>query len=678
MAKNQAKQQVWDMSTKQAREIQVKRDFGLAKDNKIPVTLQLVQLDEYYNNRHYTKDQILTLAAEKGWDFVPPVLPDPFILVETGIDPIKPEFALKGRDNSVGEDKIKERQDVVEFILYNNKIDDMMSENERNMSKSKNAFWKVAFDDKLQGPGYTGDITIGNPNPANIFPDPSAYDIDDCEYLIYAYRMHRRQARRTFGKIVDDIVNDNNHADTEIYGGRAEVLKGSISINSGSQLYLDNSLQILEYWYKDDDGDIACSIQINFTEVKYIKKYWLNTMKSGNQMYPFVKYCKIPMQQSFWDKSEIETIIDLVDAGDRELITAILSDDLSTGDMIICEEGALANGQTIKNIPNQVVTVKQNKSNAIRRLGDVANNNNALNMIQFLHEKIQETNGNFDSSQGKEPTRVTTSSGIAMLNERANKRSDLKKADRNTGFRRLYELCDWSALEFYNQNRIITIRGKNNEPDKTLQFNANDHKVFNGNQYAAQMQDSMQQGVQVTPQMEQQFADKATYFPRIDAEIIVSDGIVKSKAFTAQATSEVLAKMDNLNAAKAEVLKSQVETMGIPNKETIIKAIDEEVQLQQSIIQVQSQINEAKAHRESINIKDLPPEGQIQMAAQAGIQITPQNVMQNQQAQQPNQQQPQQGQPHPVDHIMSQLPPELAAKIAKLPPDVAAKILAGG
>ncbi|MGE5328000.1 MAG: hypothetical protein ACM3KR_00630 [Deltaproteobacteria bacterium] len=611
MAKNQSKDQVWDMSTKQAREIQVKRDFGIAKDAKMPITLQLIQLDEYYNNRHYTKDQIINLAAEKGWDFVPPVLPDPFILVETGIDPLRPEFTFKGRDNKITEDKIKERQDVVEFILYNNKIDDMMPENERNLSKSKNAFWKVAFDDKLQGPGYIGDITIGNPNPANIFPDPSAYDIDDCEYIIYAYRMHRRQARRVFGEIVDTVPNDNNHSDTEIYGGRVEITtSGSITSNNGSQLYLDNSLQVIEYWYKDDEGDIACSIQINETEVKHIPKYWKNTASSGNKMYPFVKYCKIPMQQSFWDKSEIETIIDLVDAADREFITAILSDDLSTGDIILVEENALANGQTIKNIPNQVVTVKQNKMGSVRRLGDISNNNNALNMIQFIHDKIQETNGSFDSSQGKEPTRVTTASGIAQLNEKAGKRSELKKADRNTGFRRLFELCDWTALEFYTNDRLIMIRGKNNEPDIPLQFNANNHKEFNGNQYMVQMEDAAQRGIEVTPEMEEQFADQASYFPRIDAEIIVSDGVIKSKAFTAQATSEVLAQMDNLNPAKAEVLKSQVETMGLPNQEAIEEGID--MTIQQQAEQGQGMQEQQREHPVDTLFKVLSPEQQQQ------------------------------------------------------------------
>jgi hypothetical protein len=616
MAKNEHKNIVWDMSTKLAREIQVKRDFGMAKDAKMPVTLQLIQLDDYYNNRHYSKDQILTLAATKGWDFIPPVLPDPFILVETGIDPVKPDFTFKGRDNVLDPQRAKERQDIVAFILYDNCIDDMMPENERNISKSKNAFWKVAFDGTIQGPGYTGKITIGNPNPANIFPDPSAYDVDDCEYIIYAYRLHRRQARRTFGKVIDNIKNDNNHSDTEIYGGKADISMGTVNGNTSNQQYDDNSLQVIEYWYKDDKGDIACSIQINETEVKHIPKYWKNTASSGNQSYPFVKYCKIPMQQSFWDKSEIETILDLVDAADREFLTAILNDMLNADDIIIREEDCFANGFSPSNTPGEHWIVKANKGVNIRRLGGVGSNINALNMISFIHEKIQETNGNFDSAQGKEPVRVTTASGIAQMNERANKRSDLKKADRNTGFRRLYELIDWTALEFLNHDRIVTIRGENNEPDSTMTFNSANHKVFNRKQYVAQMEKAMEQGIEVTPEMEQEFASEATYFPRIDAEIIVSDGMIKSKAFTAQATSEVLAQMDRLNPAKAEVLKSQVETMGLPNQEAIEQGIDMTIQQQQQAQMMQQQQAQMMQMQKQPAQQQQPDEAQIQQFLQ--------------------------------------------------------------
>jgi len=622
MAKQTKQIDVWDMSNKLARETQVKREFSRAFDKKGPRAELFVELDDYYNNKHYSKDQIVTLAAEKGWDFVPPILPDPFIQVESLIDPNKPDFTFKGRDSDTDSDKAKERQDVVEFILYNNKVDDMMTNNERNLNKLGDAFWKVAYDGSIQGPGYIGEITIGNPDPANIFPlDDSLTDIDDQEMLFYPYRIHRRAARRKWGKIIDTISNDNNQAQTEIYNKAFNYLS--------PQNFDIDTLQVLEIWYKDDDGDIACTVQINFTEVQYIPKYWINTRASGNKMYPFVKYCKIPVPKSFWDKGEIEAIKDLVDAGDREFLQAILNDMFMSNDIIMEEENIWANGSSPATQPGSRWVFKSGTfagGKAPRRLGGVSQNANALNMINFIHEKIQETNGNFDSAQGKEPIRVTTSSGIAQLNEKANKRNDIKKADRDNGFRRLYELCDWTALEFYNQDRLVLLRGNQdyNEKNKeaiqagqvqqkpaSFMFNSDNHKQFDSQGYVAKVNEANANGQSITPGVnDQEIAQASYYYPRLDAEIITSNPVQQSKAYTSQATGEILKVMDNINPAKAEVLKSQVETMGLPNQQDITEAIDSEVNMMQ---QVQSQGQPQQVHPADKLVQALSPEQQKQL-----------------------------------------------------------------
>jgi hypothetical protein len=58
-------------------------------------------------------------------------------------------------------------------------------------------------------------------------------------------------------------------------------------------------------------------------------------------MYPIVKYGKIPVRKSFWDKGEIETCKDLFDAGNREFITAILNDAFMANDITLYEEDSL-------------------------------------------------------------------------------------------------------------------------------------------------------------------------------------------------------------------------------------------------------------------------------------------------------------------------------------------------
>jgi hypothetical protein len=567
--KNKFSANTWDMSAKEAREKQVQRDFELAKTHKAPITEKFKTLDDYYNNKHYTRDQILKLIHDKGWNFIPPVLPDPFIQVESQIDPDVPIPEFKGRDDDIDSMKAKQREEVVNYITYNNKLDDMNTANERRLNKLGDAFWKVSFDGSIKGMGYVGDIVIGNPDPANIFPDPSAYDIDDCEWIIYAFRMHRRKARRVFGRIIDSIQNDNNHGDTEIYNNSWE--------ETTTKSFDDDTLQVLEYWYKNDDGDIACSIQVNGTEVKHIPKYWVNTASSGNKMYPFVQYCKIPVDKSFWNKGEIETILDLVDAADREFLSAIMNDMFNANDITLVEKGALSPGEKLTGVPGETVMVNDNKISGIRRLGGLNNNINALNMIEFIHGKIMETNGNFDTAQGKEPIRVTTSSGIAQLNERANARKEIKKADRKTGFRRLYELIDWTALEFYNTDRMILIRGKDNKPATATVYNSDKIKMLDKAKADKIYEKAMIDGLSEQEALEL-IKSNAFYYPKVDIEISVGDGIKHSKAFTLAATEQLA--NTNITPANKEIVKSQVDIMDLPNKDDIKESIDEAIQPQ--------------------------------------------------------------------------------------------------
>lgn len=556
VSKANNKGNVWDMSSKEARETQVRRDYEYAKTCKTETANRFVELDNYYNNKHYTAQQINELVQRHNVPFHPPVLPDAYIQVESQIEADVPDFQFKGRDDDLDSRMAEVREDVVKFICYNNHLDDMNPDQERSLGKLGNAFWTVRFDDQIQGPGYIGDITIGGPDPANIFPDPSAYDVDECEYLIYAYRVHRRAARRRWGKVIDEIQNDANHGDTEIY-------------ESATRDIYDDTLQVVEYWYRDDEGDIACSICVGEIEVRHIPKYWVNTRASGNKLYPFIKYCKTPNAKSFWDRGDVDAIKELIDAGDREFMNAILNSAMLGNDIILEEEGAFADGSEPYNMPGARWKVKANKINAVKRLGGITNNANSLNMIKFIHDKIEEVNGNFATKGAEVPSRVNTASGLAMIREDREKRSAPKKIDRVGGFRRLYELVDWTALEFYNTDRVVLIRGKREgEPDRAITFNS---------EQLRQPVPKAQSPLDFLPGQElEEETPQEYYFPRIDCEINVGQGIAKSPALTLQATQE-LTKIP-INPQNVELVCSMVDLMGLNNANQIKEQLRQSVQ----------------------------------------------------------------------------------------------------
>lgn len=557
----------FDMSDVNAREATVQEDYDYFLTQRSETEKKWIEKDNYYNGKHTVAGEIYNQLKEQGIPWVPATIPDSYIHVESQIIPDIPDFEFNGRDDDQDSIKAKQRQYVVRYVLDNNKLETMNTENERKLNILGNAFWKVSWDGSISGQDFKGDIVIGNPTLGNIFPDPAAYEVDECESFICAYIMHRRKAARTFTNelkkldiTIDDIGADGKQSETEIFNNQPR------DVN-------DDTVQILEYWYRQPDygsdtqeyivdgkkfkqtvewepGDIACSIQINNTEIKYIPKYWVKTGKQ-NKRFPFVKYCKIPVYNSFWDKSDLDAIKDLQDQADRELATLILNDAFTSNDIILMESEAMADGSEPQNAPGAIWKTKQGQINNVRRLGGLGQNANRIQTIEFIRSLIQETVGNFDSSQGKEPVRVTTASGIAQLNERADARKNIKKADRLTGFELLYELVDWTALEFYDDNRLIYI-GAKKEGEESIAFNYNSDnmRVLDG-----------------------QGEEPIYYYPRIDATVTAGDGLRKSKAFTLGAL-ENLVKMQ-ITPANYKIVQAMVTVMDLPQSKEINEYLDQ-------------------------------------------------------------------------------------------------------
>lgn len=559
------KDELYNYSTKESREKTVEYQYEYAKSQRSQQEVMWRTMDDYYEGIHSTQAELEQTCLDNGIPFIPAIVPDPYIHVESQIIPDIPDFEFNGRDNNMDALKAKEREYVVKYVVENNKVSGMNTDNERRLRKLGNAFWKVSWDGskRIKGPNgkeLWGDICVGAIDPANIFPDPAADSIEECEYIGYAYRLHRMKVARMFSKqlkrlgmTVNDLGNDSGFEDTEIY---------TSSIHDTE----DDSLQVIEFWFRQPEdgeetvtyvidgkeesvtikynaGDIACSIQIGGTELQYIPRYW-ESIGDWCQQYPFIKYCTISIPNQFWDRSEIQPIIGLVDAVDRELGTYLLNDAFTANDIIVTEEGALADNSEITNVPGAMVVTKQGMVDSIRRLGGLSNLNGGLrDTIIFLRDMISQTVGNYDSAQGKEPVRVTTASGIAQLNERADARKNIKKADRLIGFELLYEMIDLHAMEFYDEDRMIYLGAK--EEKKTpiaFKFNAN------------------------------KFREKDGYVPRVDATIYAGDGVTKSKAYTTAAISD-LAKMQ-ITPANAEIVKEWVNLIGLPNRQLISESID--------------------------------------------------------------------------------------------------------
>lgn len=562
---------LYDYTTIESREHTAQTLYRRARSHREETTRQWKQYEDYYAGRHAAQKDLAALLREAGLPWTPAVLQDPYIQVESQVDPELPTFEFAGRDDDFDSYRARQREYTVKYLLERNRLQDCNTRNERRLGKLGNAFWKAYWDEGITSDGGAtrGDIVIRDIDPASIYPDPTALTLDDCEYLCYSYRLHKSRALRQFS------------AQLRRRGlTPADLLSSSGEPDPWDEPAQEDTVEVLEFWFRQPEdgedtqeflledasttakvayhaGDIACVVLLGGHEVQYIPRYWVRT-GAQNQSYPFVHYYKIADEHSFWGRSELESLIPLVDAADRELAYAQLNAAFTASDILLVEENALAEGSSISNAPGAVVTLKPGMLSSVRRLGGVNSGAGRLNNVAALQDQISRTAGNFDSSMGQEPARVTTASGIAQLNERADARRAIKRADRLSGFERLYELLDWLALEFYDDDRMIFLGAPEAEHPTVLpeQYENLDPAKgavffhFRSDRFLRRQEDR-------------------SYFPRVDTVIHAGDGVRRSRAYTLSVLEKLLSV--SVTEENYRLMIELLSVLDIPQSQQLIR-----------------------------------------------------------------------------------------------------------
>lgn len=512
--------------------------------------MEIWEMDEnYYNNAHDAQVEMNDFCERKSLPSVPAVIPEPFVHCESQIIPEIQDFQFRGRDDDQDSSKARLRQYVVQYVLDNNDMLTKNTSNERRLVKLGDAVWKVFYDAKKGCGKYEGDISVLDVPVYHCFPDPVAIDTDSQEYHGYVYPRHRIAADREFAAELEALGLES----VSQLGGVTKPV--SIKLSTDTADIQDDVVYIVEWWFRQpragsasteyemdgkiitetvewEAGDIACTIIVNDTELRYIPLYWRKT-HTQNKMYPFAKYSRMPKEDSFWGRSEIEPMKELVDAADRELAISILNDQMMGNDIIIEETSAIPDGEEHLNEPGAVWKVNDGRINSVRRLGGLSAMNGGLQAtVNFIRDIIKQVTGNFDVNMGDAPpANVNTLGGLLAMQDNGNKRQGLKKAGRTAGFERLYRLIDWTAIEFYDDNRLIWLgaTGKGNQQPQKDNMDRSRGPVsflFNSEKLKASIK--------------RKDGSTADYWPIVDCVMDLGDGIKHSTGLTLQALQILL------------------------------------------------------------------------------------------------------------------------------------------
>ena len=552
----------YDYSTREMREETADALFRRAKNARTAVEIEWEKCNDYYNGIHDATKEMVEYCRANDVPWIPANMPDPYILVETQINPNVPEPEFRGRDDDLDSAKAKQREFAVRYIIENNRLSDMNTRNERRLLKLGDAFWKAYWDRDMRCGVNEGDIRIRDIPTEAIFPDPAIRDggLQDGQYVDYVYTMHKVKFCQVFRRELEELGLTADDILTEDYVSRTGVFDLTTVIND-----LDDTVQVLEHWFRqpcdtEEDGErvpagaVACSILAGGRELRYIPNYWKRTCKQ-NSLFPFVHYWRIQDENRFWNKSELMPILELVDAADRKLAMSILNDTFLANDIILVEDSALADGEEFTNEPGAVIHLKQNRMGGVQRLGGLQSIANGAMGVEFFKNQIERASRNYDINQGRETTKVTTATGLAMMRQDAQSQADIKGADRDAGFERLYELLDWLALEFFDDDRMLFI-GADEMKDRAPQA-----MQFNADSFTAVMPKVLDAAGNVV-------REEWQYFPRVDVTITAGDSIAHGKAQTLQALQALT--QSQITAENWKLFAAQLELIDLPGKQEII------------------------------------------------------------------------------------------------------------
>ena len=148
-----------------------------------------------------------------------------------------------------------------------------------------------------------------------------------------------------------------------------------------------------------------------------------------------------------------------------------------------------------------------------------------------------------------------TASGLAMLRNDAGSQADIKKADRDAGFERLYELLDWLALEFFDDGRIIYLGADESRGRESVRF-----------RYSA---DALSEQLPAVLDLYGNTVRESwTYWPRVDVSISAGEGILRGKKATLEALQAISTAA--ITAENWKLFAAQLEILDIPGKQEII------------------------------------------------------------------------------------------------------------
>lgn len=347
-------------------------------------------------------------------------------------------------------DRIKARKVVRENIETAKLLGTAIAQVYWDESKEGRMGTTVLGDEGFQ---YEGEIGIKEIEPATFFPDPNAFRIQECDYIII-------RERKTSSWIKEKFQSDT------------EEESGTNDPNERGEIYLrdyatsqEKLVDFISYYEKELNAEGGYTYFVTYMANGKILKD-KQTLRPNR--YPFAVLYDFPQRQDFWGMSTCQFIIDNQKIINKvESIITMIGLLLQNPQKVVARDSGINPKEVAKygNAPQKVWVANGDPSRAIHYVTPPQIPQPLFNLVDTAKNNIREVTGLTESYMGQNVGSLQTSSGVQALIDRATIRDRDQAYDVELYIEELSKLIIDFMTTYYEQERQVRILGKKSTDD---------------------------------------------------------------------------------------------------------------------------------------------------------------------------------------------------------------------
>lgn len=312
---------------------------------------------------------------------------------------------------------------------------------------------------------YTGEIELDVIDPATFFPDPTAFTIEDCNFIFVRMRksMEWVKANPKF-KVGEDAKEEGlSYSEPQ---ARGEIYHRDYNSESD-----DSLVDFMIYYEREANSAGGFSY---FATYLVNDKIVLDKEPLIPNRYPFAIGYDFKQRQDFWAMSTCQFILDNQKIINKvESIIAMIGTLLQNPQRVVTASSGInpKNVATYGNAPGQTwLTNDANASQSIHYVQPPQIPIVLFNMLEQAKQNIREITGLTESYMGQNVGSLQTSSGVQALIDRATMRDRDQMYDIELFVEDLSKLIIDFMCTYYEEERLIRVIDKATDEVEFIPF----------------------------------------------------------------------------------------------------------------------------------------------------------------------------------------------------------------